>query len=83
MTDTPNVIAHLTAPQRFRTKTRLAEAAGVKQNTMCDRAKANALSHEQMRRILRNAPAMGVQISPADFFPEFNDDAPGQDEAAA
>jgi antitoxin component of MazEF toxin-antitoxin module len=78
-----NVIDHLTAPERFRTQTRLAEAAGVKQNTMCEKRKTNALTHEQMRRILKNAPAMGVQIGPEDFFPEFNDDAPQQDEAAA
>jgi transcriptional regulator with XRE-family HTH domain len=65
-----NVIDHLTAPERFKTQTRLAEAAGVKQNTISDKRRSNALTHEQMRRILAVAPAMGVDIKPDDFFPE-------------
>jgi uncharacterized protein (DUF2384 family) len=72
MTDI-NVIDHLKA--RFRTQTRLAEAAGVAQNTMSDRKAANALTHEQMRRILRKAPEMGVAVTPEDFFPEFAEPA--------
>lgn len=70
MSDT-NVIAHLAAPERFRTQTRLAEAAGVKPHTISERKETNSLSHEQMRRILREAPKMGVQVTPEDFFPEF------------
>lgn len=65
-----NVIDHLTSPERFRTQTRLAEAAGVKQHSISGRRKVNSLSHDQMRRILKVAPGMGVSISPADFFPE-------------
>lgn len=67
MSDT-NVVEHLT--ERFGTQTRLAEAAGVKQNTMSDRKATNSLTHEQMRRILRRAPEMGVHVDPSDFFPE-------------
>lgn len=65
-----NVIDHLTAPERFKTQIRLAEAAGVKQNTISDRRASNSLTHEQMRRILRNAPQMGVAVTPEDFFPD-------------
>ena len=65
---TTNVIAHLS--QRFGTQYRLAEAAGVKQNTISDRKRVNSLTHEQMRRILTAAPKMGVAITPDDFFPE-------------
>jgi hypothetical protein len=64
----PNVVAHLS--RRFGTQYRLAEAAGVKQNTISDRKRVNSLTHEQMRRILRAAPQMGVAITPEDFFPE-------------
>lgn len=64
-----NVIDHLTA--RFGNQTKLAEAAGVKQPTISERKTTNSLSHDQMRRILRNAPDMGVEVEPADFFPEF------------
>lgn len=65
-----NVIDHLTAPDRFRTQTRLAEAAGVRPHTICEKRKTNSLTHDQMRRILRAAPGMGVSITPADFFPD-------------
>lgn len=68
MTDI-NVIDHLTAPERFRTQTRLAEAAGVKPHTISEKRHSNSLTHEQMRRILKAAPQMGVEISPGDFFP--------------
>lgn len=70
MTDI-NVIDHLTTQDRFRTQTRLAEAAGVRPHTISEKRHTNSLTHEQMRRILRSAPAMGVEISPFDFFPEF------------
>lgn len=70
-----NVIDHLTAPERFRTQTRLAEAAGVRPHTICEKRKTNALTHEQMRRILRKAPEMGVELTPADFFPEIDGQA--------
>lgn len=67
----PNVIDHLTARERFRTQTRLAEAAGVKPHTISEKKTSeNPLTHTQMRRILRAAPEMGVEITPADFFPE-------------
>lgn len=80
MTDI-NVVDHL--KKRFGTQTRLAEAAGVKQNTMSDRRATNSLTHDQMRRILKVAPEMGVEVSPGDFFPEFiADEAPSQDAAA-
>lgn len=65
-----NVIDHLTAPERFKTQTRLAQAAGVKPHTISEKRHTNALTHEQMRRILRVAPEMGVDVSPTDFFPE-------------
>lgn len=79
--NSPNVIDYLTQPERFGTQMRLAEAAGVKQNTISDRKRVNALTHEQMRRILRKAPAMGVPVEPKDFFPELVGDEQG--EAAA
>lgn len=62
-----NVIDHLT--KLFGNQTRLAEAAGVSQPTISERKARNSLSHEQMRRILENAPAMGVAVTVADFFP--------------
>ncbi|RAK52106.1 hypothetical protein [Phenylobacterium deserti] len=68
MSDT-NVVLHLKA--RFGTQTRVAEAAGIRPHTLSERKERNTLTHEQMRRILRAAPEMGVEISPADFFPEF------------
>ena len=68
MTDI-NVIDHLTAPERFGTQTRLAEAAGVRPHTISEKRHSNALTHEQMRRILRIAPSMGVTLAPEDFFP--------------
>lgn len=68
MTDI-NVIDHLTAPERFRTQTRLAEAAGVKPHTISEKRHSNSLTHDQMRRILKAAPTMGVEIGPEDFFP--------------
>lgn len=77
MTDT-NVIDHLT--RRFGNQTRLASAAGVTQSTIAGRKKSNSLSHDQMRRILRVAPDMGVAIEPHDFFPEL---APTPSEQAA
>lgn len=67
MTDT-NVVDHLS--RLFGTQTRLAQAAGVKQNTMSERRVTNSLSHQQMRRILQVAPEMGVEVHPEDFFPE-------------
>jgi len=71
------VIKHLKS--RFGTQTRLAEAAGVKPHTISGKKdSANPLTHEQMRRILEKAPEMGVQVTPADFFPDIT----GPDEAA-
>lgn len=64
-----NVVDHL--KKQFGTQTRLALAAGIKQNSMSDRRKVNSLTHEQMRRIMKAAPTMGVIITPQDFFPEF------------
>lgn len=75
MSDT-NVILHLR--KRFGTQTRLAQAAGVKQNTISDRRKANSLTHDQMRRILKSAPEMGVEVTPDDFFPEFGSGRDGE-----
>lgn len=69
-TETHPTIAHLTAKDRFRTQTRLAAAAGVKPHTICGKKTSdNPLTFEQMERILRAAPDMGVPISPDDFFP--------------
>lgn len=75
MTDI-NVIDHLS--QRFGNQTRLAKAAGVSQPTIAGRKKSNSLSHEQMRRIIKAAPDMGVAVVPEDFFPELaaNDSLP-------
>jgi hypothetical protein len=70
MADNPNVIVHLTAPERFRTQARLAEAAGCKQHTISEKKGVNRLTHEQMRSILKRAPQMGVEIDAWDFFPE-------------
>lgn len=67
-----NVIDHLTTEERFKTQARLAEAAGVAQPTISGRRASNALTHNQMRRILDVAPTMGVTITPDDFFPERN-----------
>lgn len=75
MPDT-NVIDHLT--RRFGNQTRLAEAAGVSQPTIAGRKKVNSLSHEQMRRIMRVGPSMGVSIKPDDFFPELMPAPPTQ-----
>lgn len=64
------VIDHLT--KRFGTQLRLAAAAGCAQSTMSEKRQSNSLTHDQMRRILKAAPAMGVEIEPADFFPELS-----------
>lgn len=81
MSDKLNVIDHLTA--RFGNQTRLAEAAGVSQPTISERRGSNRLSHDQMRRILANAPRMGVAVGPDDFFPELaSNDAAAQERAA-
>lgn len=74
MTDTTNVIDYLTAPERFGNQTRLGAAIGVGQSTVAGRKKANSLSHEQMRRLLKIAPTLGVPLTPADFFPEMRRD---------
>lgn len=83
-----NVIDHLTAPERFGTQTRLAEAAGVRPHTISEKRHTNSLTHAQMRRILTVAPQMGISISPDDFFPGVlsqaqpaNDDAPASEAA--
>jgi hypothetical protein len=68
MADT-NVIDYLTAGERFGSQTRLAIAAGVRPHTISEKRRSNALTHENMRRILRAAPQMGVTITPEDFFP--------------
>lgn len=83
MSDKPvNVIDHLT--NRFGTQIRLAAAAGCAQSTMSEKRKYNALTHEQMRRLLVAGPAMGVAITPADFFPEMGaNDASAEQERAA
>lgn len=78
---TDNVIDHLTA--LFGNQTRLAEAAGVSQPTISERKSRNSLSHDQMRHILKNAPAMGVTVTVDDFFPpKVTDDVTGQERAA-
>jgi uncharacterized protein (DUF2384 family) len=78
-----NVIAHLTAPERFRTQTRLAEAAGVKPHTINEkRHHGGSLTHAQMRRILKVAPAMGVEVDAWDFFPDMAPDGRMTAEAA-
>lgn len=67
MADNP-VITALCA--KFGTQTRLAQAAGVKPHTISGkRGTANPFTHEQMCRILKVAPTMGVALTPADFFP--------------
>lgn len=81
MSDKPNVIDHLTGAGKFRTQIDLAQAAGVKQNTISDKKRSNSLTHAQMRSILREAPAMGVHIEPADFFPELVGEGDAQDAA--
>lgn len=69
MSDKDPVIDHLKG--RFGTQTRLAEAAGVRPHTISEkRGSPNPLTHQQMRRILRSAPAMGVEVDAWDFFPE-------------
>jgi len=77
-----NVIDHLT--KLFGNQTRLAEAAGVSQPTISERKARNSLSHDQMRRILENGPAMGVTVTIADFFPvgDTANDTTSQEEAA-
>ncbi len=78
-----NVIDHLTAPERFGTQTRLAQAAGVRPHTISEKRHTNCLTHAQMRRILIVAPNMGVSIGPEDFFPGVigggSPDAPAND----
>lgn len=75
MTDTTtNVIDYLTAPERFGNQTRLAAAIGVVQSSIAGRKKANSLSHEQMRTLLKVAPQHGVTLTPSDFFPEMQRD---------
>jgi transcriptional regulator with XRE-family HTH domain len=73
MSDSTNVVMHLR--KLFGTQLRLAAAAGVKQNTISGQKKGNRLTHGQMRNILRNAPEMGVQVTPEDFFPELKAEA--------
>lgn len=74
MTDKHPVIVHLTAPDRFRTQTRLAAAAGIMPHTLSEKVRSkNPLTFEQMGKILRAAPDMGVAVTPADFFPEFSE----------
>lgn len=63
-----NVIDYLA--KRFGTQTRLAQAAGCTQSTMSEKRKTNSLTHDQMRRLLKVGPEMGVEIKPEDFFPE-------------
>jgi hypothetical protein len=76
MTDKHPVITHLTSPAKFSTQTRLAVAAGVKPHTISGKsASPNPLTLSQMTRILDAAPAMGVEITPDDFFPGFSDRA--------
>lgn len=71
MADKSPLIEHLTDEQRFRTQTRLAEAAGVKPHTISGKANSdNPLTYAQMRRLLREAPSMGVDLDAWDFFPE-------------
>lgn len=82
MTDTPNVIDYLTAPERFGNQTRLGKAVGLGQSSVAGRKKANSLSHDQMRRLLREAPRFGVKITPADFFPELSNSDPSAQQAA-
>lgn len=66
-----SLITYLSDKKRFGTQTRLAQAAGVKPHTICGKkTSTNPLTHQQMIRILRNAPEMGVEITPADFFPD-------------
>lgn len=72
MTDTINVIEHLTAKERFGNQTRLGQAIGVGQSTVAGRKKVNSLSHDQMRTLLKVAPDFGVTLSPQDFFPEID-----------
>lgn len=70
MSDISPVIEHLTSRERFGSQTRLAKAAGVRPHTICGKAKnTNPLTYEQMVRILRIAPTMGVKMDPWDFFP--------------
>lgn len=72
-------IAHLTT--RFGTQTRLAEAAGVRQNTISGKARSdNPLTYKQMHRILEVAPNMGVDVDASDFFPDLQ--GASQDAAA-
>lgn len=78
MSSDVNVIEHLAAASRFRTQTRLAQAAGVQPHTISEKKERNSLTHAQMRRILIAAPEMGVDISPADFFPEFDAAGPAE-----
>lgn len=71
MTCVAPVLAHLLAPEKFGTQTRLAQAAGVRQHTISGKRNSeNPLTYQQMRRILEQGPAMGVTITPADFFPD-------------
>lgn len=68
--DEANVILRLT--KLFGSQTKLADAAGCAQSTMSEKQKTNCLTHTQMRRILATGRAWGVQVTPNDFFPEFD-----------
>jgi hypothetical protein len=68
--DEANVILRLT--KLFGSQTRLADAAGCAQSTMSEKQKTNCLTHTQMRRILATGSSWGVEVTPNDFFPEFN-----------
>ena len=81
MTDKPNVIEYLTAPERFGNQTRLGQAIGLGQSSVAGRKKANSLSHDQMRRLLEVAPDFGVPLSPSDFFPELSANDTAQEAA--
>lgn len=63
------VIAHLKV--RFKTQTRLAQAAEVRPHTISGkRSSENPLTYTQLCRIVQNGPDMGVEITLADLFPQ-------------
>lgn len=55
---------------KFGTQTAIAAAIGVKPHTICGKqANSNPLTYSQMEKLLERAPALGVELEPADFFP--------------
>jgi len=62
-----NVVDHLLA-KGFETQARLAQAVGRAPSSVSEWAATNSISHNNQRKILTAAQALGIPIFPDDFF---------------